>query len=259
LVSEAVLHKVDVALVQLGRRHVRAMDDMAIGVENERDAEALIVRVAEVVRPLDLNKSKTKVRKVVTAVSDANPSELARRLLAEHDPDRVQLARALFRVRQEVPGWDLRKRRRWLRLLVGAVPRVRVRVPQILRLIEKLIPGTEGPEWEPLYSLLRSPEPLHRAEAARFLSRQGRELQADLTRGAVADTSPLVRRESLFGLVRLNAKAEVVGLLRGDPPTELDRGAWIVAAGVMRLPFKLVTPYQKLLHHAASEHTSGEI
>jgi hypothetical protein len=258
-VSEAVLHKVDVALAQLGRRHVRAMDDMAIGVENEGDAEAVIVRVAEVVRPLDLNKSKTKVRKVVPAVSDANPSEVVRRLLAEHDPDRVHLARALFRIRQEIPGWDLRKRRRWLRLLVDAVPRLRVRVPQILRLIEKLIPGTEGPEWEPLYNLLRSSEPLHRAEAARFLSRQGRGVEGELTRNAVADTSPLARREALFGLVRLNAKAEVEGLVRGDPPTELDRGAWIVAAGVMKLPVKLVTPYQKLLHHAASEHTPREI
>jgi hypothetical protein len=57
----------------------------------------------------------------------------------------------------------------------------------------------------------------------------------------------------------LNAKAEVAGLLRGSPLTELDRGAWIVAAGVMKLPFKLVTPYQELLHHAAGEHTPREI
>jgi hypothetical protein len=59
----------------------------------------------------------------------------------------------------------------------------------------------------------------------------------------------------------LNATAEVAGLLRGSPHTELDRGAWIIASGVLGcpLPFKLATPSQKLLHHAANDHTPREI
>ena len=263
LIAEAILHPLDSALQRLGRQHVRALDDMAIGVTSHEDAEALIVQVAEIVRPLELNKSKTKILPAAPAhkIPGDDASEVARHLLAQLSPDRVLLACTLGRLRREIPRWERMKRQRWICLLVDAVVRLRVCVPQILRFIETLMPGTDGPQWENLSCLLDSPEPLIRASAARFLSRNGRDVRAQLTRLVVADKFALVRREAIFGLVRLDAKAEVAGLLRGTPITELDRSAWIVAAGVfgLALPFALGTPYQRLLFRAAREHSAREV
>lgn len=82
----------------------------------------------------------------------------------------------------------------------------------------------------------------------------------DLVRLVVADPSPLVRREALLGLVRLGARDEVRGLLRGDPPGELDHGAWIVAAGVFGIKRdRCPDPYGALLYQAAREHLPRDI
>lgn len=263
LVAEAVLHPLDLALQGLDRLYVRGLDDLAIGVASREDAEALIVQVAAAVRPLDLNKSKTKVISTLDekGASEQPAADAARVLLAGASPDRVQLARALGGVRLEVAGWDTRKRQRWLKLLVDAVVRLRVCVPQVLRLIVATMPGTSGPDWKIVSRLFASAEPLHRAEIARLMSRHGLGVRAQLTRLAVADESALVRREAVFGLVRLDAKAEVRGVLRGSPASELDRSAWIVAAGVIgdTPPFPLQTPYQRLLDRAAREHRPHEV
>jgi len=263
LVGEAVLHSVDQELLKLGRDYVRAMDDFAIGADSPEDAEAIIVKVSEIVAPLELNKSKTRVREVQTAVPGEDPVRLARRLLAQadSDPDRVQLAAALTLVRKRIAKWDRRTRERWTRRLVDAAARICVCVPQLLQLIEKLMPGTDGPEWSTLENLLNSPTALHRAEAARLLSRHGRDVRADLTRLALVDVSALVRREAMFGLTRLGANPEVKALLRGTPRTGLDGGAWIIAAGVVgdNPPFRLNTPYQRLLYQAARQQTPGDI
>jgi hypothetical protein len=100
-----------------------------------------------------------------------------------------------------------------------------------------------------------------RAEAARFLSRHLQEVRARLTWLATTDEVALVRREALFGLVRLDAKTEVKAVLRGTPQTVLDRSAWLVASAVLNeaLPFKLETQCQRLLYRAAREHHPGEV
>ena len=187
--------------------------------------------------------------------------DAARALLADRSPDRAQLARALAGVMLEARGWERRKRQRWLKLLVDAAVRLRVCVPQILRLMVKLMPGTDGPDWKTVSRLFGSPDALHRAEVARLMSRHGLGVRAQLTRLVVADDSALVRREALFGLVRLGATSEVRGLLRGTPATELDRSAWIVAAAVVgdiaALP--LQTPYEQLLDRASREHRPHEL
>jgi hypothetical protein len=263
LVAEAVLHPLDVALQRLERMYVRGLDDLAIGVASQEDAEALVVQVAAAVRPLELNKSKTKVMstRIEPGVPVEQVGDAARALLADRSPDRAQLARALAGVRLEAPGWEQRKRQRWLKLLVDAAVRLRVCVPQILRLIVKVMPGTDGPDWKTVSRLFASPDALHRAEVARLMSRHGLGVRAQLTRLVVADDSALVRREALFGLVRLGATSEVRGLLRGTPLTELDRSAWIVAAAVVgdiaALP--LQTPYEQLLDRASREHRPHEL
>jgi len=262
LVAEAVLHALDLTLESLDRQWVRALDDLAIGVESHQDAEALIVQIASAIRPLELNKSKTRIIPAsVTPEVPEDPADIVRRLLVQPSPDRVQLARALGRLRQEVPGWESRKRERWLKLLTDAVVRLRVCVPQVLRLIELVMPGTDGPDWGVLCKLFGSPEALHRAAFVRFVSGHQEGIRAQLTRFTLADESALVRREALFGLARIGAASEVRALLRGSPMTELDRSAWIVAAGVVggESPPKLKTPYQSLLHTAASEHGPRDI
>ena len=261
LVGEAVLDRVDHALLELGREHVRAIDDITIGVDSNDDAEEVIRRVSEIVAPLELNKAKTRICKVEPVADADEPVEVARRLLCQDGPDRVVLQGALGQMSKLVPGWDRRKRERWLHLLVDASVRVRVCVPQILRMIDKLTHGTEGPNWGTLVQLLASPEPLIRAEAARFLSRHRQDVQSSLVMLTLADECALVRREALFGLVRLNATKAVNALLRSSPTTALDQGAWIVAAGVLgqALPVLLASPYQRLLHQAASEHRPSEV
>jgi hypothetical protein len=254
----------DQALLGLRRQHVRGLDDVAIGVEGREDAEEMVRVVARAISPLELNKSKTRLRKVDLAVTpDEDASKAARRLLdqADSSPDRVQLAMALGRLRGESATWDVRRRQRWIGCLVDAAGRLRVCVPQILRFIEKLMPGTEGPAWNKVSDLLSSPEPLLRAEAARFLSRHLQEVRARLTWLATTDEVALVRREALFGLVRLDAKTEVKAVLRGTPQTVLDRSAWLVASAVLNeaLPFKLETQCQRLLYRAAREHHPGEV
>jgi hypothetical protein len=104
--------------------------------------------------------------------------------------------------------------------------------------------------------LLKSDVALHRAEAARFLSFQDPDAAPLLAALVTADPSVLVRRESMLGLARLGASDEIAHLLRASPKTELDRSAWVVAAGQTgaTLHFDLETPWLKLLRAAASEY-----
>lgn len=264
IVGEVLLDVIDRHLVRAGRTHVRKMDDMAVGVEDADDAVEVVRTIADTCEKLGLsiNKAKTKLRPSRAKKVQEEPVEVARRLLHQDDPDRARLSRTLHDLREVLPGWEARKRTRWLHLLADAATNLPIGLSSILRTIEALLPGTNGLDQhvECLRALLRSRVALHRAEGAKFLSRHGAPVVPELVRLVVADRAALVRREALFGLVRLEGRDEVRGLLRGEPPTQLDRGAWIIAAGVLAVKTTLASdPYGRLLHQAAREHLPKDI
>ncbi len=267
LASEALLCDFDRQVIAAGLVHTRGLDDIVVGLDRAEDAHKVVLLVSGLLpAPLQINKGKTKViaSGAATKTAPVEPTRVLRALLAQADPDRVELVRALYAVREIVPGWDARRRERWLRLLARRVSELPVCVRPTLRLIQALLPGTSGLD-ESVASIRRlfaSPLAIHRAEAARFLSRQGADVTAELLHLALTDVSALARREALFGLVRLDRRSEAAAVLRGEPPTELDRGGWILAAGVFDLkpPFPVPgEPYQELLLRAAREHLPRDI
>jgi hypothetical protein len=265
LVGELILDRVDRSLIEAGRSHVRRMDDMAVGVTDERDGADVVRMVADITESLGLtiNKSKTKVRPSKRETVSGNPVEEVRMLLRQDAPDRVGLVRGLRDLKDLIPTWEGRKKTRWMRLLVEAAVRVPAGLSAILRTMDALVPGSERLDDHVglLTPLLRSPVTLHRAETARFLSRHGAPVIQELLRLVIVDSSALVRREALLGLVRLGAQAEVAGLLRGEPREELDRGAWVVSAGVYgrEWPFRQDDLYERLLYKAAREHLPRDV
>jgi len=266
LLGEAVLHDVDRALLDAGRKHVRRMDDMTIGVRDEQDADAVRRLVAAVVRPhLHLSKSKARLRPSRSlGFPPQDPTHTVRQLLGDADPDRVRLGTALRELRDLIPAWETRRRVRWLRLLAAAVGQLPVSVGAVLRTLGRLVPGTPGlspSDLEAVRNLLAAPVALHRAQVALFLSRVDPAGAPILARAARLDASPLVRREALMGLVRLGARSEVAQLLKGQPETTADHPAWVIASAVFghASPLADRTTYLKILHRAAGEHRPHEV
>lgn len=262
LLAEAVLQKLDIALVEAGRVHVRGLDDLHVGVRDAHDAENVRRLVARTLRDLDLhlNKGKTRLRiaRRPNWSAPLHPARTIREQIALSDPDRPTLSRALYDLRRAIPTWDLRRRRRWLDTLTEALPSVPVCVRGILITLECLARGVDSidtAQLRPVRELMEGPIALHRAEASRFLSRYDAAVAPRLALAAAADPSALVRREALFGLSRLGARDEVRHLLRGNPGTELDRSAWVVAAGQtgLPLPFAIDSVWLRLLRKAAAD------
>jgi hypothetical protein len=267
ILAEAVLHDVDRDLVRGCRSHVRRMDDLAIGVRDASDASYVRGIVAEALRPygLHLNKAKTKLVSSGVQVDPRLESSVPlRTLLQQDDPDRLQLSAALRDARDEAPAWDGRRRARLLTRLAGIIGRLPVCVGGALRTIQTLLPGTSGLDAAsigPVRTLLASRVALHRAQGASFLGQNDPDSVPVLRTLATGDPSALVRREAITSLIRLEARAEVAGVLARQPLTELDRSAWIVASGVLgcTLPFEPTSPFSKLLHRAAREHQPSDL
>jgi len=114
---------------------------------------------------------------------------------------------------------------------------------------------------EAVCGVLAAPMPLHRAQAASFLSRCGATSPALLARAARLDPSPLVRREALMGVVRLGARSEATQLLKGQPETAADHPAWVVASAVFgrASPLADTSAYLRILHRAARQHRPHEV
>lgn len=263
--AEIVLAEaVDRPLKEAGYQHVRYMDDIWVGVDNQRQAQAVlaILSVNLASKGLTLNKSKTRlVRSVDLEVEPRIYEGAELRTLLEHGQDRVGILMSLAKLRRAGHHLQKRERQRWIKRLARHLERLPGSTVALLRTLLALSDGNLPEEVRPqVLGVLKSPFSVTRAVAMAELSAIGLGGLTPIARQlAITDPSGAARREAIFALVRAGDISGIRALAGSPPRTGAERTARIVALGALGLGTRGagLSLFEQLLHEAARLYGRG--
>lgn len=262
--AEWVLSKaIDDPLRKSGFQYVRHMDDVWVGVSSRREAHDAqrIITFGLATRALTLNKAKTDLVLSHTVTPLAAPSLGELRELLKTDGDRVAIMCGLRQLRELGAGLPPRERERWTRILLSAIETLPGSSTPLLRTILALSAGhLDDDAVVTVVSLGESPFSVTRARAIELLSMYAVSQVGPVARTlAIQDPSPLVRRESLFAMARLEDLKGVRATLEHPCVTGAERSARLVVAGALgvksNVPKK--SSFENLLLRAARDYGQG--
>ncbi len=273
LLAEVALDPVDRAILRQGPEFVRHMDEFFVAARSESDARRVVALVGQALQGvgLTINRMKTKLlasSNLPLGRPEVGP-ELFHRLVESGNADRIVAGTGLRTIRDVCRQWSPGRVDTEVQWLMRHYDDLWVVAPRVLLTIEHLMPALSVGRRRQVVDWVRSElkrgmvAAIHRLTAVRFLARHGDRTAIDaILRGAINDESPIVRRDSMVALARLNQGEAFKTLLDIQPRTWADRSGLITGSAVLGLARgkRLIRgEFDRLLWTASCGHDPGAL